>query len=143
MQELHARWEEIWEGILAGTFHLDTFKSVFLDTWRYFVDATSTGRFKITDLHLIIIMARILGYDHYPKTVHLWEYDAVRQFIEGLVNTVANGVCPAGINEGFIVLEVYCHCTFSAHIDEFDKCFAIACDDFGERYDFDDGLDID
>lgn len=143
MWELYGRWEDLWEGLLDDRFQLDEFKSLFLDTWRHFADIAATGKMKSSDLHLFIIMAKILGYDHYPSGIHNWEYEAATKFIEGFLKSVADGVGPMGIDEGFIRLETYCHCTSSAHIDQFEERFAQLCNEYGERYDFDDGQDID
>lgn len=143
MWELYGRWDDLWEEILQGKFSLSVFKPLFLDTWRHFIDAAETGKMKSEDLHLFIVMARILGYDQYPNTVHNWEYDAATKFIDGLLKSVADGVGPQGINEGCIRLETYYHCTSSVHIDDFETRFAQLCNEYGENYDFDDGQDLD
>lgn len=142
MWELYGRWDDLWEEILQGKFSLSVFKPLLLDTWRHFIDAAETGKIKSEDLHLFIVMARILGYDQYPNTVHNWEYDAATKFIEGLLKSVADGVGPQGINAGFIHLETCYHCTSSVHIDDFETRFAQLCNKYGENYDFDDGQDL-
>ena len=142
MWELYGRWDDLWEGILQGKFRLSVFKPLFLNTWRHFIDAAEAGKMKSEELHLFIVMARILGYDQYPNTVHNWEYDAASKFIEGLLKSVADGVRPQGINEGFIRLETCYHCTSSVHIDDFETRFAQLCNEYGENYDFDDGQDL-
>ena len=138
MWELYGRWDDLWEDILQGKFSLSVFKPLFLDTWQHFVDAAAAGKMKSEDLHLFIVMARILGYGNYPSGIHCWEYDAATKFMEGLLKSVADGVGPQGINEGFIRLEIYYHCTSSIHIDDFEPRFAQLCDEYGENYDFDD-----
>ena len=143
MWKLYGRWDNLWEDLLQGKFSLSVFKPLFLDTWRHFIDAAEAGKMKSEDLHLFIVMARILGYDHYPNTVHNWEYDAATKFIEGLLKSVADGVGPQGINEGFIRLETYYHCTSSVHIDDFETYFTQLCNEYGENYDFGDGQDLD
>lgn len=95
------------------------------------------------DLHLFIIMAKILGYQNYPSGIRNWEYDAALKYIESLLQSVADGVGPMGIDEGFIRLEVSHGCSSYAHIDEFEERFAWLCDTYGDDYDFDDGQDID
>lgn len=142
MWELYGRWDDLWEDLLQGKFSLSVFKPLFLDTWRHFIDAAETGKMKSEDLHLFIVMAKILGYDQYPNTVHNWEYDAATKFIEGLLKSVADDVGPQGINEGFIRLETCYHCTSSVHIDDFETYFAQLCNEYGENYDFDDGQDL-
>ncbi len=143
MWELYGRWDDLWEDILQGKFNLSVFKTLFLDTWRHFVDAAAFGKMKSADLHLFIVMARILGYGNYPSGIRHWEYDAATKFMEGLLKSVADGVGPQGINEGFIRLETYYHCTSSVHIDDFEPRFVQLCNEYGENYDFDDGEDID
>ena len=143
MWELYGRWDDLWEDILQGKFSLSVFKPLYLDTWHHFIDATAFGKMKSADLHLFIVMARILGYGNYPSGIHCGEYDAATKFREGLLKSVADGVGPQGINEGFIRLETYYHCTFSVHIDDFETYFTQLCDEYGENYDFDDGQDID
>lgn len=110
-------------------FPLDVFKPLFLETWQYYIDLASHGTMNCKDLYPYMVMAKILGNNCYPSEIPNWEYAAAMQFIERLLESIADGTVTLG--------------TWPGGIDSFEEDFTQLCSALGENFDSDDGQNID
>lgn len=142
-QDLEERWRDFYDELTEGQFAPQKFKTLFSETWRYFIGATDGKIIKCNDLQLYAAVSRLTGYNDYPLNIHRWEYDAAIKFVEGLLLSVAlENSGDRSFSQGYVYVDVYHGCTDYVHIDSFEQKFVQLCDTYAEDYGFDDEPDV-
>lgn len=126
-RELETRWQALMEKLVDDEFDTGSFKTLFADTWQYFVDATvAVGGICPQDLPMISCISGFSWHERYPRHTKTWDFDACVQVAKALLLGLSdprNGWYRGNFYGGYLTVVEYHGAAKEIHIREFDGYF--------------------
>lgn len=132
------KWEHIYNALKdEGELSCSGFKTVFVETWRYFLDFAQDRTVDREDLALYRYLCGFALVCDYPECITHWEFDVCLRLADALARSLAqNNDAPHypnhGFTDGVIEAEVYEHTPRYLNIADFEEFFTSLAEEYHE-----------
>ncbi|MCM1528463.1 MAG: hypothetical protein NC093_00515 [Alistipes sp.] len=145
------KWFSIWNHIeYYSKFDMEEFKTLFKETWRYFMNHVGVIEICREDMKILNYMNRFLVQLNYMDNIANWEISTCYLFLESLIETISSydytGYRGAFSEDGTVILQLpHCAGTSSQSeikLGEFDRAYEEYCKDYKSEYEEDEFEEI-